>query len=485
MEYDLKIDMFKKFFSFSFGVWTNAIISFFTVPLITWLIDPAEFGKAAMYVTTYSMLLTVCLIATPSAFMRFFYEKKEGERGTLFWSSLFPTLVTWCVLLFLILLFRKQINLFLTGQTDSTVHIILSISLLLGILQAFNQAVVRIKNQGFKYSLLQIVFSISNLGFVFLYAFFLERSFLALIYAHLFANFITLVVGIALDRSFFLPVRIKRTLIKEVLIYSFPLAFASMLWWLLNWTDRLVLRMYTDFVSIGLYSAAFKVANLIGIFTTGFSNFWYPFAYEQFEKNPSNKDLFVKVFDHASFIIFTLGTGAVAAKDLIFLLFAKDYRTASHISPFLLLLPMMTTLCVIVGRGIDFSKKTYWGLLIDGVTVIFNLIGNLIFVPVLGARGAALTTGVSFILFFLIESAVSVKLYPVDYDFRKVYVVTTVFVINAFINSFVEKWYVGVLTSLVSIAMIVFVYHKVFKKTVSIVKKILIYLFGRTSEKKE
>jgi len=58
-------------------------------------------------------------------------------------------------------------------------------------------------------------------------------------------------------------------------------------------------------------------------------------------------------------------------------------------------------------------------------------------------------------------------------------------VVNAFLNSFVEKWYVGVLTSLVSIAMIVFVYHKVFKKTVSIVKKILIYLFGRTSEKKE
>lgn len=227
----------------------------------------------------------------------------------------------------------------------------------LGIFQTFNQTVIRMAGRGLIYSALQVMNSLSNVGFLIAYAMFVQRNFYALLYAHVFSNLTTLTLGIYLQHEHWLPIKIDKNLLREIFVYSYPVLFSGLLWWLLGWTDRIMLRMYTSFAEIGLYSATFKLIAVMNLFTSGFSTFWYPFAYEQYEKNPENREMFSKVFDYVSFLMLTLALMILSGKNLIFMLFPKSYRSSAYIAPFLLAHPVVVMMAIVVARGIDFAKK--------------------------------------------------------------------------------------------------------------------------------
>ena len=456
--------LLKKYISFSLGTWLRAIISFFITPITTWLINPAEFGKATMFSTVYSILLLVSILGTANSLMRFFPQKSDEEKSTLLWSCLIVPIFMSILVGFVVLVFKGPINSFLVGTRISNAYLILIATLVTGIFQTFNLNLVRSRGRGILFSTLQVVQSVSQIGFILLYAFFVNRDFYALLYARLFSNIVALALGIALERSFWFPVRIDKRLVREILKYGYPFVFSGLLWWLLTWTDRFVLRLYTNFSDIGLYSAAFKVISAMSLFTTGFSTLWYPFAYEQYEKNPENKMLFKRTLDYVAFLVFSAGFILLSFKDVIFLLLAKSYRTSAEISPFLILYPVMVTMTIVVARGIDFSKKTYWFIITNGVSALFNLAGNFLLVPLFGPKGASVSTGLSFIFVFTIESNVSKRLYPVSYDLRKIYLLVGIFVLSALLHTFSGNLIVSVLASIIGLIVAIFLYKAEFLK---------------------
>lgn len=132
----------------------------------------------------------------------------------------------------------------------------------------------------------------------------------------------------------------------------------------------------------------------------------------------------------------------------------------------MLLHPVVITMAIVVARGIDFAKKTCWYTVSDGTAAIFNLIGNLVLIPSLGAKSTALSTGLSYVIVFAIESSISVRLYPVKYSFKKAYTSIRIFTIVATLNSFIEKVSVGVLSSLIGLTLLILLYQDVFKRLV-------------------
>jgi len=472
-------DLLKKYISFSLGTWFRALISFFTTPITTWLINPEEFGKATMFSTVYSILLLVALLGTPNSFLRFFPQKSEQEKPILLWSSAIPPVLLSILVSIAVFIFRSSINTFLVGTSDSKAHIILIATLITGIFQTFNLNLVRSKGRAILFSAVQVIQSLSQVGFILLYALLVSRNFYALLYAQLFSNVVSLLVGMIFERSYWFPIKVNRKLVLEIIKYGYPFVFVGLLWWLLNWIDRLVLRLYTNFSEIGLYSAAFKIISAMNLFTTGFSTLWYPFAYEQYEKNPENQTIFKRVLDYVAFLVFSAGFLLLSFKDVIFLLLARSYRPASAIAPFLILNPVMMTMAIVVARGIDFSKKTYWFIVSDGTAALLNLAGNFLLIPIFGARGAALSTGLCFIVVFAIEAGVSKRLYPVPYDLKKVYYLVAVFVFSATLHTFSQNVLVPILSSALGLLATIFLYRSEFSKVLSIAADFLKTTFHR------
>ncbi|MGL4655486.1 MAG: polysaccharide biosynthesis C-terminal domain-containing protein, partial [Sarcina sp.] len=70
--------------------------------------------------------------------------------------------------------------------------------------------------------------------------------------------------------------------------------------------------------------------------------------------------------------------------------------------------------------GISFMKKTKYTIWIAIISALTNVVGNIILVPILGAKGAAISTGISYIVFFITRTIISKKLYDVDYKMFKI-----------------------------------------------------------------
>jgi len=66
----------------------------------------------------------------------------------------------------------------------------------------------------------------------------------------------------------------------------------------------------------------------------------------------------------------------VLFKDQIILILSPDYKNAAIIVPFLMFYPVMYTLSETTRIGINFTRKTYFNILVAGVVGGVNVLGN-------------------------------------------------------------------------------------------------------------
>jgi O-antigen/teichoic acid export membrane protein len=454
-------EFIKSFFQFSIGQWIAALISFITTPITTWLIIPEEFGRASMFTLAFNLLLNVALLGADQSFVRMFYERSEDKRRDLLWDSFVPSLSVGFVVFVVIGIFWRELSFVLFGDYNHFLPIfLLGVTIIIGILERFSTLAVRMKKRGIAFSTLRVINGVTNAVFTILYALFVSRSFYAVIVGLFFSHIVTALLAIFFERElWFGKFKVDFRSIKAIVRYGLPFVPTFLITWLFQSIDRLALRNYSDFTEIGLYSAAFKVVAVMNLIQVGFTTFWVPVSYESYEKEPQSKGIFEKTSVFIAAIMFVLGLLIVVFKDVIFLLLESSYRQAAGISSFLILMPIMVTVDYVTGQGINFKKKTYWHTVRAIISAGVNVFGNLMLVPVYGAKGAALSTGLSYIVFFSINAYISQKLYPVNYHLGKFFISTFVFVIVAFINTFVPNMVFQVVSAVLGLVVVIFVYR--------------------------
>ncbi|WP_077913552.1 polysaccharide biosynthesis C-terminal domain-containing protein [Listeria aquatica] len=88
---------------------------------------------------------------------------------------------------------------------------------------------------------------------------------------------------------------------------------------------------------------------------------------------------------------------------------------------------------------LTFIKKTKWHLLIACCVFFINVLGNILLVPLIGAAGAAISTGISYIAFFTMRTYFSTRLFQVDYKLKRFYVGTLFLVSYALYTTFCKQ----------------------------------------------
>lgn len=176
--------------------------------------------------------------------------------------------------------------------------------------------------------------------------------------------------------------------------------------YVLQTTDRFTLRYLSNFEQIGIYSAAFKITSIIAIVRGAFTTYWIPKSYQIYDKDKDTNlfnDIAKFVFSIVGVIFFLI----TIFKDAIVLVLGKEYRQAVILLPWVLLIPISNILSDIFGIGITGSRKTYWNAIIVSVAAFLNLIGNVILVPRMGALGAAISSGASYVWFMWLRILIS------------------------------------------------------------------------------
>ena len=165
----LKNNLIKKFLSFSIGGYVNALIGLLTVPIITRILSPEQYGIASLISIIVEMLVVFCSLALDQSFVRFFYEVEEEERGKLLQDCLYYPMFITIFSSLIIFIFRNQISMFILGKKEKVIWIIIVFSIVALIIKSFAFLVVRMQQKGGLYSFFYILIKVVEFSFILLF----------------------------------------------------------------------------------------------------------------------------------------------------------------------------------------------------------------------------------------------------------------------------------------------------------------------------
>lgn len=211
-------------------------------------------------------------------------------------------------------------------------------------------------------------------------------------------------------------------LLKEMLSYSYPLIIASISAILLNTLDRYFLNYYSNIKEVGLYSLGFKIANTIKIFVvTSIQMAMSPFLFKMMY-SPERYRFYSKYMTYFAFVtMYTILGLCLFSLEIIKVLTVNvAYFTSFKIVPIICLAIFFSMLKDTSLLGLQIAKNSK---AISKVVIFITLLNvgfNFVLTPLLGMFGAAISSLIAQILFFIIIYSTAQKSYPIPYELKKI-----------------------------------------------------------------
>lgn len=418
--------LLKHFTIIGSGVVINMLIAFITTPILTRLITPSTYGQMTMFNTFSSIALMVLCLGLDQSLIRFYYhsDNLEYKQNIIARCWILPIII-WAIIFVFSIFAKYKLNIL----KDYSAHNIILFMINLGviILSRFSLIIIRVNYNSKLYALINILYKLiyllSFLVFFFLINYTGFSNLDLLVYSNILSYLIPLVIGIISQRKYwrFNFKKVEGGSLISILKYGFPFLFVMGVTTIFQTSDRYFLNLFCTSAEVGIYTSAMNIINVFAVIQTTFNSTWMPYAIEHYEKNPEDRQLYIKVNQILTVILFFVGISLILFKDIIALLLGKDYRAAADIIPFLVFYPIMYTLSETTVCGMVFKKKGKYQLVSSIVACICNIIGNYLLVPRLGYIGSAISTAISYIVFFSLRTIISNKLYYIDFNLKKLY----------------------------------------------------------------
>ncbi len=419
-----KPNIIYSFIQYFYGNFIVLLLGFISLPLVTRMLDTDEYGRTSMFQSAVTVIYIFAILGMDQAYIRYFY-KENMDRRSLLRKCMVPALSIVFVLSLIYLALAEPINLFLFEKTGSDISLLVVSYTLISVLERFFFLHIRMEQNGKLYSNMNILSKILYIVFLWGAFMILGNEFTVVLYALTLS--LACVTGIILVGYFYKEKREIREegLLdvpkKELMKYGMPFVMTALMEWLLSSCDKYSLRIFSTMSQVGIYGSAMQIMVILLTFKATFVAFWAPIAMEKYEQKTKEQcsSFFQEVFSKVQFLAVLAAFFLILFRDVVVLLLGEKYREAGHIIPFLTFMPILSILYEITGQGIKFKKKIRYYNYASAAAIVCNLGGNALFVPMFGAIGAAMATGITYILYFAMGSYFSQKCYPVPYEYKK------------------------------------------------------------------
>ena len=399
------------------------LIAFLLVPLYTKAFSTPEYGAVDLIATIGVILIPIITINIGEAVMRFSLDDNANRNDImsvgLFYAALsfffgfvtllvvhfFPQITVngWLVYLYcvsqgLYLVFSCNLR----GQ-EKLLHYAIG-----NILQTFLVAILNI--------VFLIVLKIGINGFFYAYAL---ANFIAFLYCAVFGNVKETLQSFRLDRK----------LMKAMVSYAIVLVPNSLMWWIMNSSDHIMVTSMIGIAANGIYAVSYKIPSILSAMSTVFNQAWsYSAIHEDKsdDREAFNNNMFDRLVRFQLLItVFLMG---IMKPFLRIYVRQPAYYEAWKYTPYLLVGYFFLTLGTFLSTIYTVQKDSKGFLYSGSAGAILNVLLNFILIPIMGVHGAAFATCVSYITVFLYRS-VDTRKYMVVHVFKREYVIGYVLLI--------------------------------------------------------
>lgn len=444
----------KKLFGFSLGPLIGAILSFITIPLITYFISPDEYGRASMFTLSQSVLGMLVYLGTDQAFIKFYnYEENKSK---LYYNSIFPAFFVSILLMIIMFILKDKLSYFLFGQIGENLCVFALIAYLpFCVLERFTMVNTRMLEKSVKYSLFSVLVKALILIFTLLLLNMYQRSFRSVVCATVISQILgSIIISIcSLNDIHIRSFKLDGMLIKKMITFGLPLVPATIVGWLLNSIDKIMILSNCGYEQLGLYSAALKIVSVLAIIQTCFASFWSPVAF-RWDKENKKTETFEFVGSMLAFLMSFILLLILLLKNIVIKILSPEYVDSVNILPFLLLYPIMYTISEVTVVGIYFTGKSYTTIIIAVTSCVSNYILNSFLIPVYGSSGAAIATGLSYVLFFWLRTLISRKIWK-KFKINNYIIYTVLLLLACLFNTLIKDSMITVINLLLITVLLI------------------------------
>ena len=391
---------------FTVGKLLSKLLMFFMIGLYTACLTEAEFGTAELITSGANLLIPLACVGISEGIFRS-AAARDGDKEAFFTNGLLVygvgSLVFLCLspLLGLIPRFSESVWLIAAYVVVANLHTVVS---------QYLCAIGRTKlfaGQGILNTALVI-----GLNILFLPV--LDFGVTGYVGSIILADLLTTVFLILITRLWraVKPRSISKQTIAAMLKFCLPLVPTTIFWWITGVSDRYMVDMMCSPELNGLYTAAYKIPNLLIYAISIFDSAW-KLSVSAEEDPEACAAFYSRVWRVYTTLAFLGGGGLILCSRICArILFAEAFEAAWVYIPILTFATVFTALCTFLGSVYFASKRTMGSMLTALAGAVLNVVLNLLLIPRFDAMGASVATFVSYFAVCVLRLMTGRRLIP-------------------------------------------------------------------------
>lgn len=374
------------------GQFGTKLLSFFLVPLYTYVLTTVEYGTYDFMTSTISLLIPLMTLNICDAALRFPLDKGT-DRQQIFAIS-FRHFIISIIFGAAFIGFNRIFNIIdLINQYPIFFFLLFIATGINGIMNCFARGIDCVKDVAVS----GVICSIVIIGLNLLFLLPLHMGLIGFFLANIIGSFVqSIYLFIAIKGwKYLIFTSIDKKLHHDMLRFSEPLMLNNISWWVNGVSNRYIITWLCGVAANGIYAVSYKIPSILVMLQGIFSQAWTLSAVKDFDKDDKN-GFFSKMY--ASYnvsMVLACSILIMASRIMAKFLYQGEFFEAWKYVPFLLISAIFGALSGYVGGIFAAVKDTK----IFGQTSILGAVVNLALTIVLvwkvGVIGAAISALVS------------------------------------------------------------------------------------------
>ena len=402
--------------------------SFIFLPIITRLLTQEEFGIVGTLGPITSLFTVILGLGLYNAQMKKYVDLKDSEDefgSYMFSSTMIIVVFNVLTYMFLFTPFAQKMFSYIVDLSKVSYYPLIIVSILIATTNAFNNlstTLFRMKRMYLKVAIGSVV----SLFTTYILAIYFIKYLKWGVFGNQSANLIALlIVFLYYFKDYFGKFKFKMNFnyVKYSLRNGLPLIFIELTDQVVNLSDRLVLAKFVSLATVGGYTLAFTGGRVLSVITGSFVNSWTPEFYEAMKADRTNPKITKSVENFIAIISFACVIAQLFAPEGIKLIFPASYHQAINYMA-LILAGIVVQALFCLDYFFHFHEDSIYIFYFTMFAMIFNLAGNIIFIPrypEIGPIIAAWTTLLAFLFRAIMEMVIIRKKYKISFNYKKLF----------------------------------------------------------------
>jgi len=397
------------------------IIAFVMLPIYTTFLSTEQMGIFDLLEAALAVITFLVIFGTDNALAYYFYQVTEEEKKIDYVKTVVTIRIFIASIFFISFVVFGSIfsELLLGSDKYKDMFLLLGIVLITEALITVILTYYRFIFKSKKVALLTVFKLLLVAIFSYLLLRYSNWKVESLYLGRIASGFVLLIILVRPLFKFF-TLKVDFQLVKEIIKYGAPLVPASLAFWVITFSNRIILSKFTTFGDVGVYGVAVKIATMITLLTTGIQMAWRPYSMN-IKDEPNAKDIYAKVY----YIILGIGIVGLLAiasvSPFIVQILApqEGYREAANYVALLSLGSFLSFYYLIISVGLFLEEKTAIVSKYVGISAGISIVLNLLLIPYFKIWGATAALVISFVFVNIFIFKKSQEVYYVPVSIRK------------------------------------------------------------------